>query len=108
MSLFGGVSGTLSFPAPVWAAGHGWVLAFSAVMASSPPRPAVLARRRFEATGKPRATVLPGLLLISCRCRHRLGIERSQHHAAPARIGRRGRRWAFYEEITTNYARCWS
>jgi general L-amino acid transport system permease protein len=56
--------GGVSFPAPVWAAGHGWaVLGLVAGFAASRFYAAV-ARRRFEATGIPRATFLPALGIV--------------------------------------------
>ena len=66
ISLFGLVflsKGGVSFPAPVWAAGHGWALLGMLAGLGAARVYAVAARRRFEATGVPRAVVLPGLLL---------------------------------------------
>ncbi len=64
LSLFGMFflsKGGVSFPAPVWAAGHGWaVLGLVAGFAASRWY-AAMARRRFEATGIPRASFLPAL-----------------------------------------------
>jgi general L-amino acid transport system permease protein len=67
ISVFGSVflsKGGVSFPAPVWAPGHGWMAlgALAGVIAAR--FYAGAARRRFEATGVPRATLLPGVALV--------------------------------------------
>ena len=56
--------GGLSFPAPVWAAGHGWAVLGALVGVGAAWWYAGRARKQFEATGQARATVLPGLALI--------------------------------------------
>ena len=67
ISLFGAVflsKGGVSFPAPVWMPGHGW-MALGAVAGLIGARYyAAAARRSFETTGVPRATFLPGLALL--------------------------------------------
>ena len=56
--------GGLSFPVPEWAPGHGW-MALGALAGLAVSRVhAAWARRRFEATGVPRATLLPALGLV--------------------------------------------
>ena len=67
ISLFGAVflsKGGVSFPAPVWAAGHAWAVLGVLVGLIAARAYALLAKRRFEATGIPRATLLPGLALV--------------------------------------------
>jgi general L-amino acid transport system permease protein len=56
--------GGLSLPAPAWAAGHGWALLGAVAGFIGARFYAAAARRRFDATGQPRATFLPGLLLV--------------------------------------------
>jgi general L-amino acid transport system permease protein len=56
--------GGVSFPAPVWAAGHAWAALGALAGAGAAVLWAARARRLFEATGKPRATFLPGLALV--------------------------------------------
>ena len=67
MSVFGAVflsKGGVSFPAPVWAAGHAWALLGVVLGAVAAKFYAGRAKQRFDATGIPRATVLPGLALM--------------------------------------------
>jgi len=56
--------GGLSLPAPVWAAGHGWGLLGALAGAAGAWWYAGRARRLFEATGKPRAVLLPAIGFI--------------------------------------------
>ena len=56
--------GGVSFPAPVWAAGHAWAALGALAGAAAALLYAARARRLFEATGEPRATVLPALALV--------------------------------------------
>lgn len=56
--------GGLSLPAPVWATGHATMLLGSIAGAFAAAWWGRRANARFEATGQPQATVLPGLLLI--------------------------------------------
>jgi general L-amino acid transport system permease protein len=56
--------GGVSFPAPVWAAGHAWAALGALAGAAAAVLWAARARRLFEATGRPRATFLPGLALV--------------------------------------------
>ena len=54
----------LSVPAPVWAPGHGWMLLGAIAGGMAAWWYAGLAKKKFEATGVPRATLLPGLALV--------------------------------------------
>ena len=67
LSLFGAVflsKGGVSFPAPVWATGHAWALLGVVGGAVAAKFYAARAKKLFDATGVPRATVLPGLALM--------------------------------------------
>jgi general L-amino acid transport system permease protein len=67
ISLFNAVflsKGGVSFPAPVWAAGHAWAGVGALVGMALARWYAVRAQHRFEATGVPRATLLPALGFI--------------------------------------------
>jgi general L-amino acid transport system permease protein len=67
LSLFGAVflsKGGLSFPAPVWAAGHAWAVLGALAGVAAARLYAQRARRQFDATGVPRATLLPALGLV--------------------------------------------
>ncbi len=67
LSLFGAVflsKGGLSLPAPVWAAGHAGALLGALAGVGGAIAVARRARRQFDATGVPRATLLPGLGLV--------------------------------------------
>ncbi len=65
---FGGLvflsKGGLSFPVPDWAPGHGWMAVGVAAGLALSRVQAAWARRRFEATGVPRAVFLPALGLM--------------------------------------------
>ena len=56
--------GGLSFPAPVWAAGHAWALLGLLAGAGAAWFYARSARLRFEATGEPPRSFWPGLALL--------------------------------------------
>lgn len=56
--------GGLSFPLPEWAPGHGWMALGGLAGLVLARAQAGWARRRFEATGVPRATFWPGLALM--------------------------------------------
>ena len=60
--------GGVSFPAPVWAAGHAWALLGALAGVVAAVAWARRARRLFDATGVPRATFLPGLALLALGC----------------------------------------
>jgi general L-amino acid transport system permease protein len=67
LSLFGAVflsKGGLSIPAPVWAAGHAWAVLGAFAGVGGAVAYARRAQRHFDATGVPRATLLPGLGLV--------------------------------------------
>ena len=67
ISLFGLVflsKGGLSFPAPEWATGHAWALLGAVVGLIGAKFYAMQARKRFQASGVPRAVFLPGLALV--------------------------------------------
>ncbi|MDP1898829.1 MAG: ABC transporter permease subunit [Rubrivivax sp.] len=57
--------GGVSFPAPVWAAGHAWAALGALGGVAAAMAWAKRARRLFDATGVPRATFLPGLALMA-------------------------------------------
>jgi general L-amino acid transport system permease protein len=56
--------GGLSFPAPEWAAGHGWMLLGALAGVAASWLYAKRARAQFEATGKPPRLLLPSIGLI--------------------------------------------
>jgi general L-amino acid transport system permease protein len=53
--------GGLSFPAPEWAGGHGWAVVGALAGVAVSRWIAASARRKFEATGIPRSTLIPTL-----------------------------------------------
>ncbi len=57
--------GGLSFPAPVWAAGHAWGLLGALAGLAGAWGYARWARARFEATGRPPRTLLPALAFVA-------------------------------------------
>jgi len=57
--------GGLSFPAPVWAAGHAWAALGAAAGLCAAWLYARRAKARFDLTGQPPRTVLPGLALVA-------------------------------------------
>ncbi len=67
LSLFGAIflsKGGLSLPAPVWAAGHAAAVFGALAGVGAAWAYARRARRQFDATGLPRATLLPGFGLV--------------------------------------------